>query len=376
MAQKVQWLTTAGIYLLVEQSPTIAAVPYPLANRTTPLATLLRRLVTVPTMSIAAVIVIMTLPVTLPIAAVLDVILRRWRFGTVRIVAFAAWYLFIGVLVQVHGAVMWVVVAFGRRSQTERAMTMHYATIRWWIACMMGGLRVTLGLRIEPDHPELLVGPSIVLARHQSLADVFVPTGLSIIGNGTWIRVVLAAGLVNEPSLDLFGHRTPQYFIQRNSSDPRSEVVALTRLARHTDENTVLIIFPEGGLFREDRKESVLASLERRDPAQAERGRHLRHLLPPRVAGFAGLLDGAPHADVVIVGHVGYDELTDPLTVWKSVPLRHPAKVSVRRFIRSEVPDGREARRDWLNDRWDEMDEWINSEKTARAEILADRQER
>ena len=319
----------------------------------------------VPGLFIAAIVVIVTLPVTVVIAALLDVVLRRWGFGTVRIIAFAAWYLFVGVLVQLRGLVMWVLTAFGRNSQTERAMTMQYATVRWWIASMLGGLRVCLGLRLEPDHPELLVGPAIVVARHQSLADVFVPTGLSIMDNGTWVRVVLTSGLVNEPSLDLFGHRTPQYFIERNSSDPRAEVEALVRLAANTDDNTALVIFPEGGLFREDRKEHVLASLEKRDPIQAERGRQLRHLLPPRVAGFSGLLDGAPHADVVIVGHVGFDKLTDPATIWRSVPLDETAKISIRRFDRTEVPSDAEGRRDWLNDRWSEMDEWIHSENTA-----------
>jgi 1-acyl-sn-glycerol-3-phosphate acyltransferase len=337
---------------------------YPPANQTSRPRTFLRRVLIVPVTMLFAVIVIMTLPLTIVPAAVIDIVLRRWGFGTVRILLFVAWYLLMAVVIQVYGFVVWVGTAFGTKSQTAWAMRWQYHIVRYWIVQMLAGLRVIVGLRLDVDHPELLVGPSVVAARHHSLADVFVPTGLSIVGNGTWIRVVLTAGLVNEPSIDLFGHRTPQYFIQRSAADMRSEVEALVRLGEHFDDNTAMIIFPEGGLYRPERKEQVIASLEMKDPAQAERGRHLNNLLPPKSTGFSALLDGAPSADVVIVGHHGFEPLTDPVTIWRSVPLTEPAKVKVSRYRRQDVPDDPEGRKDWLNDRWDEMDEWIQSHIT------------
>ena len=144
-----------------------------------------------------------------------------------------------------------------------------------------------------------------------------------------------------------------------------SEVAALGRLGGCADDTTAMIIFPEGALFREARRDKVLASLDVRDPDQAERGQRLRHLLPARVAGISALLDGVPDADVVIVGHVGFEQLTDPATIWRSVPLQRPALVTVTRYDRASLPVDIDGRRAWLNDRWDEMDSWIDDNLTA-----------
>lgn len=319
---------------------------------------------------VAAAVVVVTLPLTVLVAAAFDVVLRRWGFGTVRLIAFVAWYLVVSVVVQVVGLVTWLATGFGTRSQTDRAMAMHYWIIVIWITQMRWALRVLLGLRIEVDHPEFAHPPAVIVARHTSLADVFVPTGLAL-DAGAWIRVVLTSGLVYEPSLDLFGHRTPQYFIERGAKDMRREVEALVRLTDHFDERTALVIFPEGGLYRPERMAQVIASLERKDPAQAARGRELRHLLPPKSVGFSALLDGAAGADVVVIGHVGFHQLTDGRTIWRSVPLAEPARVTVRRFARAEIPDDAEGRKQWLNDRWDEMDDWIAAQEREPGTALA-----
>jgi len=311
-----------------------------------------------PGLFVATAVFVLLFPAVVVVAAVVDVVLRRWRFGTVRIVAFALWYLAGAVLVQLFAFGIWLSAPSAAGRDSPKSRMRNLALINTWIRLMLRGLRLTVKLRIEPDHPEAAGGGAVIAARHQSLADVFLPTGIAI-AQGSTLRVVLASGLRREPSLDLFGSRTRQYFLERQSSKMDSELAAISDLAAGSGTETALIIWPEGALVREERRNKVIAALDRRDPEQAIRARALRHLLPAKVAGLSALLDGAPEADVVIVGHVGYEQLTDPATIWRSVPLERPIEVTLRRYPRSEIPSDHNDRKQWLNDRWDEMDEWI-----------------
>jgi len=320
-----------------------------------------------PGLFVATVVFVLLFPFLVVVAAVVDVGFRRWRFGTVRILAFALWYLLGAVLVQVLAFGIWLSAPFAGGRDSPASRVRNLALISFWIRLMLRGLRLTVNLRIEADHPEAARGGAVIATRHQSLADVFLPTGIAI-GEGSTLRVVLAAGLRREPSLDLFGSRTPQYFLERRSSNMDSELAAISNLAAGSGTETALVIWPEGALVREERRTKVIAALDRRDPEQAERARALRHLLPAKVAGLSALLDGAPEADVVIVGHVGYEQLTDPATIWSCVPLERPIVVTLRRYPRVEIPSGREERKQWLNDRWDEMDDWVERNVSGHSE--------
>jgi len=311
-----------------------------------------------PGLLVVTAVFVLVSPVVTIAAVLVDVVFRRRRFGTLRIVAFALWYLLAAVLVQVLAFGIWVGELMETEADSPKTRARNLALIGFWVRLVLRGLRATVNLRIEVDHPEAARGGAVIATRHQSLADVFLPTGIAV-AQGSVLRVVLAAGLRREPSLELFGTRTPQYFLARQTSDMDSELAAITDLATNTGDETALVIWPEGALVREQRRVKVLAALDRRDPKQAERARALRHLLPAKIAGLSALLDGAPSADVVIVGHVGYEQLTNPATIWRSVPLERPIVVTMRRYPRAEVPDGLDKRKEWLNDRWDEMDRWI-----------------
>ncbi|MEZ5281796.1 MAG: 1-acyl-sn-glycerol-3-phosphate acyltransferase [Acidimicrobiales bacterium] len=322
---------------------------------------LLRRAWLIPGVVLAAVAVVGLFPLLLVIALIVDVVFRRWKLTTVRILLVAVAYLIVCVVVQVWGLMVWIMTGFGRTIFTEHGQRMVNPTIEMWIRVMLRILRL-IGLRIRYDQidPSVFAGRVIVASRHESLADVYVPTWLAALG-GHRLRVVLAAGLNREPSLDLFGHWSPQFFVRREASDMRSEVVALKRLTEASDENTAFVIFPEGGLVREKRRERILKRLDSERPDLAERARALRHLLAPRIAGTSALLDGAEDAAVVIVGHSGMDQLTDPVTCWRSIPLQRDVDLKVWRFERSEIPDSLAERELWLFDRWAEMDDWIES---------------
>jgi hypothetical protein len=74
------------------------------------------------------------------------------------------------------------------------------------------------------------------------------------------------------------------------------------------------------------------------------------------------LLDGAPDADVVILGHVGFEPFGSIPEILRNLGGTHSVRVRAWRFARAEVPVEHAARIDWLFDRWLELDAWIEDQ--------------
>ena len=324
----------------------------------------------IPGQAIAAVALTMLLPIVLLLALLVDLVFLRWRLGTVRLVLLVVAYLWIGVWAQIWSFAIWVRFGFGRGLWTDSGQDQSNRMIAWWIDSMLGALRI-VGFRLEwYGDQDMPAGPIAMLSRHESLADVYVPTKF-ILRMNRRIRVVLAAGLRGEPALDVVGHRTPQFFVRREGSDMRKEVEGILRMTEHHTDDTGFCIFPEGGLVRRGRRERVLNKLDDTRPDLAARARRLRHLLPPRPPGAAAILEGAPTASAVFIAHVGLDTLTDPKTVWKSMPMRRPIEVRSWVHPASTVPTDPAERESWLFDQWQVMDDWIEERRAARGELDA-----
>jgi hypothetical protein len=91
-------------------------------------------------------------------------------------------------------------------------------------------------------------------------------------------------------------------------------------------------------------------------PELAARAEALQHVLPPRPAGTLALLDGAPHADVVVLGHHGFEQFTSLKAIQRAVPFREPIRVWMWRVSRAQVPATRDERVDWLYEQWLALD--------------------
>ncbi len=102
-------------------------------------------------------------------------------------------------------------------------------------------------------------------------------------------------------------------------------------------------------------------------PALAAKAQEIRHLLPPKVGGVLAILDGAPDADVLLMGHVGFDGLRRMSEIWQGVLVGRELRVRFRRVPRSDVPLGADDRVAWLFDAWLEMDGWIGEQLGRRA---------
>ena len=323
--------------------------------------TVLRRLLTVGGVMLAAPVLLVLSPVLLVVAALVDLVMGRWGLGTARIVLFVVGWVVLAAVTAVAAFVLWVAEGFGTRTHTPRAQARERSLETWWLGTLIGLIRSTLGLRYSIEGLDLArPGPVVVLARHVSLVDALVSpvlwTNLADMG----IRVVFMAELRNEPSIDVVGHRLPNHFVDRTSSDMGTELAAMRAMAADSGPDEALIIYPEGGLSRPAKRRRIVEKLRSTDPEAAERAERLHHLLPPRSAGAAALLEGRPDADVVVVGHVGFEQLTDPVHIWRSVPLRYPVRIRLWRHSRADVPSGREEFARWLAARWEELDNWVD----------------
>ena len=76
---------------------------------------------------------------------------------------------------------------------------------------------------------------------------------------------------------------------------------------------------------------SACAKIAERDPALAPRADRIQHLLPPKVGGVLAILEGAPDADILVIGHTGFDGLRRMSEIWDGVLVGREIRVRIRR---------------------------------------------
>ncbi|MDO8391912.1 MAG: 1-acyl-sn-glycerol-3-phosphate acyltransferase [Actinomycetota bacterium] len=309
-----------------------------------------RRIVSIPALFLAAIILTITIPLWVLLAAVFDLARGRFRLPTVRLLSFGVCWAWL----EVCG----VTAAFGLwcagRSRNHRA---QYALQRWWAARLMGALRVTTGIAVEAAEASALSpGPTIMLCRHASLADSLVSAWVVTSQVRMNPRYVLKRELLVDPCLDVVGNRLPNHFLDRGADDSSAELAALRELAAGLRADEVGIIFPEGTRAASHKRERALAKIGERDPQRAATLAPLQHLLPPRPAGAAALLAGCPTADVVVAWHVGFDGLDTFGGILRHLSSRPlPVQFHAIRVRREQVPAG-EGFTAWLDHQWLQAD--------------------
>ena len=165
--------------------------------------------------------------------------------------------------------------------------------------------------------------------------------------------------------MDIVAHRIPNHFVARGASDS-TQGATLRILVRDMEADECAVIFPGGGLFTPAVLTRALEKLDERGSPQLDAAKTYRHVLPPRPGGVLAFFDGAPTADVLIVGHVGFEPVASIKRLWKVVPLRQPVEVKIWRHDRSTIPADEEGRLDWVYEQWAVMDDWIDERMRAR----------
>lgn len=294
-----------------------------------------RRLVSIPALLLAAIVLLLASPVWLLLGIVADVVRGRFRLPTVRLLSFAllwSWLETAGVLVS---ASFWMI---GRSDDHRR----HYALQRWWARNLLRALRLTCGVRVNVENVEALrPGPVVLLARHASLADSLVSAYVVTTVAGMKPRYVLKRELLADPCLDVVGQRLPNHFLDRGAADSTPELEALADLTSSMDEVTAGIIFPEGTRANPSKRAKAIAKISEVDPERVGRISSMRHLLPPRPAGAAAMLRGNATCDVVVAWHVGFEGLDTFSGILRALSKPIPPI----RFVLRRIPESRFRRR-------------------------------
>ncbi|TVR35641.1 MAG: hypothetical protein EA388_06405 [Nitriliruptor sp.] len=320
-----------------------------------------RRLVLAPAVPVATVLLLISLPVALLVAAVASTRLPgRWR--ALRVVYFILIYLIVDSIALVWLFVLWVAAGFGRHLGREPWQARHYDLMRSYLATIVRAGRRTFLVDFDTEMDERPgdrgSAPLLVFSRHAGPGDSFLLVH-ALLQRGFRPRVVLKSTLQWAPVIDIALNRLPAYFVEPGAP-PGTGRTAVGELAAGLGSDGALVIFPEGANYTPKRRLHSIAKLEEQGRhAEAEQAREMRHVLRPRSGGALSALEGAPDADVVFVVHTGLEDFSSVADIWRGIPM--DAKVRVRGWHvpRTDVPHSPEAAETWLLRWWRQLDAWI-----------------
>lgn len=322
-----------------------------------------RRAVTIPTVLAATGATLVLLPLLAVAAAVYDLGRLRLRLPTVRALLFVAQYLINDSAEILVAPLYWLWAGFGTTLDSPASIDRHQRVQRWSIDVLARRAERLLGVTVVTDadtDAALQAGPLIVLCRHVNLLDSSLPS-LLLQKRGFQVRGVVMAEMLADPGFDLLYGRLGSVFIPRDQGSEARQ--AVSGLGASLSGQAAAVIFPEGRLFRPELLQATLSRLTARDPERARRLASLRHVLPPRPGGVDALLDAAPHADLVVIAHVGLDPYPRFADLCRALPLDHPMRVTAWRHPRSTIPATTIERTAWLDTQWQALDDWVQTQQ-------------
>ncbi|HSR24293.1 MAG TPA: 1-acyl-sn-glycerol-3-phosphate acyltransferase [Candidatus Eisenbacteria bacterium] len=331
---------------------------------------IVRRVVLAPAVIGLTVLAFTTLPLLLLVAAALSTVLPgRWR--PLRLTWMVLLYMALESVALVAMFVLWVASGFGWRIGSPRFQRAHYAVVRWYLQILYWECCRVLHVRIavEGPPPTSYDGrPLLILSRHAGPGDSFLVVHALINWYGREPRIVLKDTLQWDPAIDVVLNRLPNRFIRPEPGRSGALVEAqVGELSRNLDDDDAFVIFPEGGNFTEHRRKRAIARLRRKGHLdEAAKAAQMRNVLAPKPGGVLAALTAAQNADVVLVAHTGVEHMTTVLDVWRELPMDR--EIEMRWWIvpAAEVPEGRDARIDWLYAWWATIDDWV-TERRARS---------
>lgn len=333
-----------------------------------------RRVLLIPLLLVATLVFVVISPLLAIIAAASSPFLGNWR--PLRLLWVILAYLVRDALATVAFAALWVLGGFGRRLDSPPIQRAHYRVMRWFL----GGLCLT-SLRAVKSWVEIVDfsgaeaaladhrRPVLVFSRHAGAGDSFLLVHELLNRYDRRPRIVMKALLQLDPFIDLFGNRLPNCFVAGGGSEL---IEGIATLASGLDEQSALLIFPEGGNFTEDRRRRTIERLEREGHHDAaERARGMDNLMAPRPGGALAATDGAGEADVVFLAHTGLPDPRSTADLLRLVPLEHPVELALWHVPAGDVPSDREEQVDWLFAWWCRLDSWIERQNRAAAAAVS-----
>ncbi|NHI18864.1 1-acyl-sn-glycerol-3-phosphate acyltransferase [Phycicoccus endophyticus] len=238
---------------------------------------------------------------------------------------------------------------------TEALDALMFYTRRWL------GLEVRLSDRM---HFGTDGRPLLALARHAGPFDSLAIAWLLARTAGRLPRIVLAEALRWDPGVDTLLTRLDSYFVP---SAGRDRLAGVRGMAASLAPDDVLLLFPEGENWTPARRARLIERLRRGgEDERAERAERLVNVLPPKVRGAWAARSARPDADVMIVAHAGYGQLSSARLVWEAMPFHdRPFLVRTWTYRAEDVPDEPVAFAAWLEARWRQVDAWVSTHTAA-----------
>ena len=311
-----------------------------------------RRIMTVSTYFVLWVALTTLAPVWIPVTFVVGVV-RRCSFVILRLLMFFWAYLGTELVGLVAAAGIYLITP----RNLERREDLFFRLECWWGSSLFSWICrfLSLSTSIEGDD-QILPGPVLVFIRHASIIDTAVPVALISKPTGLRLRYVFKRELLVDPCIDVAGHASPNYFIDRGGN-AHEELAGIQQLAEDLGDQGVLL-YPEGTRFTERKKRIAIERLAKTHPELVPLAESFRHCLPPKAGGALSLLDAAPHADVLIVAHRGLEGLAEVGDLLSGAVVGKDVEIRIWRINAADIPRG-EARRRWLFDWWKRVDDFV-----------------
>lgn len=312
-----------------------------------------RRLMTVTSYFLLWVLLTVLAPLWIPITFVVG-IFRRCSFAVLRLLMFFWTYLAIELMGLTAAAFIYLITPGNK----ERREDLFFRLECWWGSSLFASIARCLSLSVSIQGDEhILPGPVLVFIRHASIIDTAIPVTFISNAKGLRLRYVFKRELLVDPCIDVAGHASPNYFIDRGGS-VHEELAGVRKLAENLGDQGVLL-YPEGTRFTKRKQQIALARLAKTHPDLARVAASFKHCLPPKPGGALGLLDNAPNADVLIVAHRGLEGLANATDLLNGTVVGTPIEVRIWRVSADEIPSGEE-RRAWLFDWWKRVDDFVD----------------
>lgn len=280
-------------------------------------------------------------------------VFRRRSFVILRLLMFFWGYLAIELLGLIAAASIYVIAS----NDIERREDLFFRLECWWGSSLFAWICrcLSLSASIEGDE-QILPGPVLVFIRHASIIDTAVPVTFISNAKGLRLRYVFKRELLVDPCIDVAGHASPNYFVDRGGSS-EEELAGVRKLADNLGDQGVLL-YPEGTRFTERKKRIALQKLAETHPELVPLAESYRYCLPPKPGGALTLLDAAPGTDVLIVAHRGLEGFADVTDLLSGAVVGKHVQIRIWRINAADIPDG-EARRRWLFDWWKRVDDFV-----------------
>ncbi|MBW2159495.1 MAG: 1-acyl-sn-glycerol-3-phosphate acyltransferase [Deltaproteobacteria bacterium] len=321
-------------------------------SHSTSVSPIWRRIMTVSACLVLWVLLTALAPLWIPVAFLVGVV-RRCSFVVLRLLMFFWVYLAIELMGLVAATGIYLITP----RNIERRHGLFFSLECWWGGSLFDWLSrfLSLSTSIEGDE-QILPGPVLVFMRHASLIDTALPVAFISRAKGLRLRYVFKRELLVDPCIDVAGHASPNYFIDRGGS-AQAELAGVRKLADHLGDEGVLL-YPEGTRFTERKKRIALKRLAKTHPELVTMAESFKHSLPPKAGGALTLLDAAPQADVLIVAHRGLEGLAEVADLLSGAVVGQRVEIRIWRINAADIPQG-EARRRWLFDWWKRVDDFV-----------------